>query len=196
MLPRVIEQQMLGVHLIIGTNMLINGLPALPNWGLILFLIPTAALIFQALWPRQLPMILRAFFYLWYLVTLLILAFQNDIGGYFEAFNLTIPEIFIFGSLLVFLGLHILVALRFVIITTSLIVPRNRPLLEIIMPRVMHADQMKPLAVMLLLGFAGLVFGANYWWNLVLDQTVVNFLVLAFLQFPRNLFLPIERINN
>ncbi len=184
MLPRVNEQQMLIIHLIVGVNLFVNDTLALPGWGLALLLVPTAALLFQAVWPRPLPLPLRAFYYLWYLVTILMLAFQNGAGWYFEAFDLTMLEVFVIGSILVFLALHFLVALRFVLITSSLILPRNRPLLRLVMPRLMRDEQMSSLALVSILGVTGLIWFANRRWGLVLDQMLVNVAVLIILQAP------------
>jgi|SaaInlStandDraft_4_1057021.scaffolds.fasta_scaffold32146_3 hypothetical protein len=189
MLPKVNEQQMLVVHLVVGINMLISGEPALPKWGLLLLLIPTTALIFQGIWSRPLHLIQRAFFYLWYLITLLVLAFQNGGYAYFETIELSMPEMFIFASLLIFLGLHILVAMRFVLIISSLILPRNRPLLKIIMPRLMHDEQLPLLNLFIILAFAGLILLLNYVGNLDINQTLVNLFILALLQLPEKISL-------
>lgn len=124
-LPQVNEQQMLIVHLLVGTNLVINGVPSLPVWGVLAMLVPTAGLLFQAFWPRPLPVSAQSGFYLWYLVTLLLLATQNGSADYFTAMELSTVDVFVFGSLLIFLGVHILFAARFVILVSSALLPRN-----------------------------------------------------------------------
>ncbi len=187
LLPRINEQQMLVIHLVVGVNLLINGESALPNWALAMLLIPTTALIFQGIWPRVLPTIQRAFFYLWYLLTLVALAFQNGGAAYFEMIEISVSEIFIFGSLLVFLSVHMLAAIRFVLIISSLILPRNRPLLEIIMPHLVHDDQLSLPGLLTIMLVAGGVLVLNATTQLELDQTLINLFVLAMLQIPKNI---------
>ena len=182
-LPRVNEQQMLVVHIIVGLNVWLQGEPALPTWALIAALIPTTALVFQGLYPRVMPLTTRALFYFWYLVTLLTLSFQNGAQAYFEMITTDPLDIFAFGSILIFLGVHILVAIRFTLILSSLIVPRNRPLLHLIMPRLMTDEQMSPSVLAVLLFFVAVVIAANSWVGFAPNQTMVNVLVLVVLQF-------------
>jgi hypothetical protein len=187
LLPRVNEQQMLVIHLVVGINLLINSEVSLPNWALVLLLIPTAALIFQGIWSRALPTLQRAFFYLWYLITLVALAFQNGGLTYFEMVEISVTEIFIFGSLLVFLGMHMLVAMRFVLIISSLIFPRNRPLLKIMMPHLVHDEQLSIPGLLLILGLAAGVLVLKSMGQLNIDQTLINVFVLAMLQIPKDI---------
>ena len=185
LLPRVNEQQMLVIHLVVGINLLISGAPILPPWAFGLLLIPTAALIVQGIWPRPLPTVQRAFFYLWYLITLVAFAFQNGGTAYFSLMEISISEMFILGSLLIFLALHMLVAMRFVLIISSLIVPRNRPLLKIIMPHLMHDEQLSLPVLLLILLIAGGILALNASETLNIDQTLINLFVLALLQMPQ-----------
>lgn len=187
LLPRVNEQQMLVIHLVVGINLLVNGDVALPNWVLALLLVPTAALIFQGIWPRALPTLQRAFFYLWYLITLVALAFQNGGVDYFEMTEISLSEFFIFGSLLIFLALHMLVALRFVLIISSLILPRNRPLLAVIMPHLVHDEQLSVPSLLIILFAAGSILGLNAIGRLDIDQTMINLFVLLMLQLPKDI---------
>jgi hypothetical protein len=185
MLPRVNEQQMLAIHLVVGLHLWFTQSEALPGWAWVLALIPTAALIFQGLWPRELPVIVRAFYYLWYLLTLLVLAFQNGADGLFASYvEISLPELFILGSIVTLLFLHVLVAARFFLIISSLIIPRNRPLLKLIMPRLMHAEQMSPAMLLIILLIAGIVLGIGYVGEVSFDQALVNLFVLGLLQVP------------
>ncbi len=187
MLPRVNEQQMLIVHLIVGVNLLINQTLALPNRAIWLLLIPTAALFLQAVWPHLLPLTVRAIFYFWYLIMLLILTLQNGSGDYLDIDRLSMPELYIAASIGIFLAAHFLLTLRFLVIVPSLILPRNRPLLQLIMPKIMQDEQMSPTVLTAVMLLFGGILAINYWWELVLDQTLINLLILAVLQLPKKL---------
>ncbi|MEZ4837322.1 MAG: hypothetical protein R2873_35885 [Caldilineaceae bacterium] len=182
-LPRVNEQQMLIIHLLVGANLVINGVPSLPVWALWGMLLPTVGLLFQAFWPRPLPVSAQSGFYLWYLVTLLLLAAQNGSADYFNAIELSTIDVFIFGSLLIFLGVHILFAARFVILVSSAIVPRNRLLLQLVLPTVMSDDQTARPVLAAVLGGVVVLYFVNAAWGLVLDQTAINVMTLFVIQF-------------
>ncbi len=178
LLPRVNEQQMLLIHVLVGINLFFSDRLGLPDWALWLLLLPTLALVYQALWPKAFSIYVKALYYLWYLVTLVALAFQNR-GELFTAVETSPLDMFIFMSILVFLGVHILAALRFVLIITSLIIPRNRPLLAHIMPHLVSDAQMPLLNLGLILVVVLLLFGLNLFYEVVLDQMLINALVLG-----------------
>ncbi|MCA9982986.1 MAG: hypothetical protein KDE59_01785 [Anaerolineales bacterium] len=183
LLPRVNEGKMFLVHVVVMTTLLSTGRPALPAWLVWLTIIPTIALFWQALWPRRLSLTAQAIFYLWYLLTLLLLAIQNSNPAIFSQNELNSFEFFAFICLFVFLALHVLLGLRFAAISLSLVLPRNRPLLQLIMPNLI---QPKPLSRRLVLLFTGLalgLFALNRWLDLGSGLTLTNVLVLFAIQF-------------
>lgn len=105
--------------------------PALVSLGLIL-------------WRRPVPASFKALLYLWYLLTLMVIPFQSNQVAYFRRNDLTLLEGAFFGSLLVFLIIHGLFTVRFFLITSSLVLPRNRALVERVMP-LLFSDEQVPL---------------------------------------------------
>ena len=183
MLPRVNEGQMLLVHVIVVTTLLVDGKPALPTWLLWLTVIPTVALLWQALWPRPRSLTGQTIFYLWYLLSLLLLAMQNDNIAYFSQLELNSFELFVLICLFVFLAAHTLLGLRFLAISLSLLLPRNRPLLQLIMPHLIQPRPLPRRRVILLTGVALGLIALNHWLDLGAGLTVTNTLILITVQF-------------
>ena len=183
MLPRINLQKMFIVNLVVLLLILLNGYESWPTWLLLGAILPTGTLCILALWPRKLPLELAALLYFWYLLTLLALTFLNLGEDFFNEVTLNSYEVFIFAVVLVFLCLHVLLALRFLIIVLSLILPRNRPLLTLIMPRIIQDESMPRGRVLLLLMFAIMVLLANQIAGITPTLTLTNLIVLAIVQY-------------
>jgi hypothetical protein len=83
--------------------------------------------------------------YLLYLGALILLVLQSDIRELSQQTQFTITEAFVFGSTLCYLALHLLLGLRFLVITTSFILPANRIYARPMMQKLFKDDQLAPL---------------------------------------------------
>lgn len=183
LLPRINEQSILIVQLLVILNGVLSG--ALSNlWGLFFLLIFPAALALYLVWNRRpLSPLLKALIYLWYLAALLILTFQNGGAEFFTAARLSLNDAYFSGITFIFILLHGLFSIRFFLIVSSLILPRNRPLAAGMLPR-LFADDQVPVGRFVLfgLGLLGLIL-LNTWLNLLPRTVMLNLAVIACVQF-------------
>jgi uncharacterized membrane protein len=93
----------------------------------------------------------KVILYLLYLVSLVLLTIQAGLLQTFQETQATILEAFIFGSTLSFLVLHILLGIRFLVITTSFVIPFNRKYVQPMMNKLFKDDQIAPLPFFLTL---------------------------------------------
>jgi len=100
---------------------------------------------------------LKALVYFCYLLSLLALGFQREQMAFFSSKEFTLIEGLVFGMLLVFLVLHGLFAIRFFLMISSLILPRNRAYLPQVMPVIFY-DEQAPTAVFMVI--TGSLLGA------------------------------------
>jgi hypothetical protein len=139
-LPPVNEQSILAVQALILLNALAGGVV---DWIPMAALTAVPALVCLALliWPRSFAPEVKAVLYLWYLLSLLAMPFQSGQAAYFRAPLLTWFEAWVFGGLFIFMILHGLFAVRFFLLTSSLILPRNRPAIAPLMARLFSDEQ-------------------------------------------------------
>ena len=139
--PVINEQTILVVQLLV-LYYIFNGGSSVPFMPLALLAgVPAVVSLGLIFWRQRLPAVLKAPLYLWYLLTLMIIPFQSNQVAYFRRSDLTLLEGAAFGALLVFLIIHGLFAVRFFLITSSLILPRNRPQVAAIMPALFSDEQ-------------------------------------------------------
>jgi hypothetical protein len=166
LLPRVNEGAVLSAQIL--TAALTLTAPRLPGWPALAVLVglPLAGSLALALLCRELSPPAQALVYFGYLLALLALTVQTGSLGYFSAPELGIWEAFAFGGLFIFLLLHALFAMRFFLIVSSLLLPRNRPLVGAIMPRLYSNEQVSPALFLALTGgLAGAVLlNARFGW--------------------------------
>jgi hypothetical protein len=126
LLPRVSEQSILIVQFIILVNLFQPGV-VIPIFGMLIFsILPILLILWLVLRKTSPSPILKLFIYFWYLI---ILVAQTFLSGQMALFNqpaLNLFEGFTFGAVFFFIILHGLFLVRFFLIITSLILPRNR----------------------------------------------------------------------
>lgn len=140
-LPPVNQQSILLVQclLLAGNLWGKNNLDWLPAW--LTIVIPAALCVFLVAWRRAFPGWLKVILYAWYLFTLLITPFQSGETAYFQMLDFTLIQAYSFGFLFIFMIVHGLFAVRFLLLVPSSIFPRNRPLIEAAMVRVFSDEQ-------------------------------------------------------
>lgn len=156
-LPPVNEQSILAVQVLILLNALAGGRV---DWIPLAALTAVPALVSLALlfWRRTFHPIAKALLYLWYLLSLLAMPFQSGQMAYFRAQELAWFESWAFGGLFIFMILHGLFAVRFFLIVSSLILPRNRPAVAPLMVKLFSDEHASPLRFTLVMVVtAGLV---------------------------------------
>lgn len=107
--------------------------------------------------PRAvLPPEIKALLYFWYLLCALLTTFQSGQTALFEADQLAWGDAFSLGTVLVFMLVHGMAAMRFFLISSSLLLPRNRAMAAHAMPR-LFSDEPAPALrfVLVALGAAG-----------------------------------------
>jgi hypothetical protein len=141
LLPRVDERTVLVVQLLVAIlTLTAQHLPAWP--ALITFVgLPLIVSFLLAVSRQSLAPPIQALVYFGYLLALLALTFQTANLNYFSALDLDNWQALAFGGLFIFLLLHALFAVRFSLIVSSLILPRNRPLIGMMMPRLYSNEQ-------------------------------------------------------
>jgi hypothetical protein len=183
LLPRINEQSILITQLLVILSGILNGV--LSNlWGVFFMLIIPAVLVLYLVWNRRpLSSLMKSLIYLWYLASLLILTFQNGNVELFTASRLTLGDAYFLGITFIFILLHGLFSIRFFLIVSSLILPRNHKLTAGMMSRLFADDQVPVLRFFL---FALGLFGAillNAWLDLLPRAVILNLAVIACVQF-------------
>jgi len=185
LLPRVNEQTVLAVHITVMLGLLLNSRFDMPVWGYVALLgPPTLALAYLGLTKRVPSPVIKALVYLWYLIELLALTLQNDFTSITQQRTVTpsLTEEFVTGATAIFLLLHSLFLVRFFLMTSTLIVPRSRRYMDIVMPQLFTDEQMPVWQLLALLGLVVLVLSLNALFALVTNTVVLNVLVLAIAQ--------------
>jgi hypothetical protein len=186
LLPRVNERSILTGQVLVLLLALFE--PQQSDWLLLGGLVGLPLLLSLGLLVsrRAVSTVLKACAYLGYLFALLYLAYQTADLGLFGAARISSVEGFAFGSLFVFLLLHCLFALRFFLIVSSLILPRNRPAIGAMMRRLFSDEQAAPgRFVLFAVAAAGLVL-ANAFWHFVSSAVIVSLAVLLSAQVDVN----------
>jgi len=156
LLPRIDEQRIFLVNLAILAGLW-------QGWGgwQMALLPPTALSLLAALRARPLPPFWKSALYLWYLLCLFLMAYQNALGMFFfngEESGLTLWDYFLSGAAGLFLLLHSIFLVRFFLMFSANFLPANRGMVKAAMPQLMRESQMSPLLFSLLLAvFGGLM---------------------------------------
>jgi len=185
LLPRINEQAALSVHIIValGLALTIEDEGALRIFALV-FALPTIGLITIGLTKRILAPIPKALVYLWYLMCLFALALQSDFSTVTQPISapFSLFDAFMVGASGVFLILHSLFLIRFFVLVSSLILPRNRRYMGFAMPHLFDDEQMPRWQVFVLQGLVAGVLLLNSKFNLAPNITAVSTLVLIIVQ--------------
>jgi hypothetical protein len=179
LLPRVDERAVLTVQILVALFTLTQErLPARP--GLLgLVGIPLLVSLGLVIWRRALAPPVQALVYFGYLLALLALTYQTANLNSFSAVDFSNGQALAFGGLFVFLLLHGLFTIRFFLIVSSLILPRNRPMINGMMARLYSNEQISlPRFVLFTLILASLVLlNARYRW--IAPEIVVSLAVMT-----------------
>jgi hypothetical protein len=177
-LPLVNEQTILVVQCLILYQALTGDMPfnwiSLVGWTLL----PTLIVLGLVLWPRPLPFALKALLYLWYLLSLLVMPFQSGQVAYFRQLTFTWVEAWSYGALFIFMIIHGLFAVRFFLMTSSLLVPRNWPLMERFIPHVFSDEQVPRLRFLLVMGISAGLLAGNHYLGWVAQPVALGLLVM------------------
>lgn len=142
LLPKVDEVAILAVHITVVSTLLLEQTERAPLLGIAVGMM-TLPLLWAGMSQKTAPLVVKALLYLWYLISLLILTLRQDFSAFTEPISTPIPllDAFVAGSAGVFLVLHSLFLLRFALMASSLIVPRNRQYIAWVMPRLVSDRQ-------------------------------------------------------
>lgn len=178
LLPRINEKIILGAQMIILLWLLTSDTQ--PNvWATTFVLIvPAGVMLYLVIRREPLNPLLKAIVYLWYLFSLILMLYQAGFAEMTAQTSYTLPEAFIFGTLFIFFLLHALFTMRFFLIVSSIILPRNRKYVQWLMPR-LYSDEQVPFTrfVTLLLIVLALI-GLNAWLGLVDAHILVSLSVM------------------
>jgi hypothetical protein len=182
-LPRVNETSILSVQILVTLGLWANATALNPWLVILLVVLPALVMAFLVMKRTALNHIAKALVYFWYLLCLIVLIYENGSLDYFSKPDLTILEGFTYGTVFTFLILHALFSIRFFLITSSLIVPRNRPYVNYLMPHLFSDEQIAPHSFLLLFGIVLLVLLLNTWLQLVSQTMLLNVSVVVCVQF-------------
>jgi len=156
------------------------------HWFALLFglILPGSVGVLLVAWWRAFHPIVKAIIYLSYLFALLFVVYLGGVADYFSQIELSLTDGFLLGVVFIFLLLHALFAIRFFIIVSSLVFPRNRPLVNLIMPRLFSDEQVSLTRAAIVILILTAIVLANAQFHLVdlpILLTVLNILSVQFL---------------
>jgi hypothetical protein len=184
LLPRINEQTALAVHTTVLLSLILALQGQAPTPLLLIPGLVTLVLAYLALSRRPASPMVKAGVYLWYLIALLGLTLQNDFSALSQPASDPLPlaEAFIVGASGLFLLLHGLFLVRFTLIVSSLILPRNRPLIGRAMPSLFTDEQMPRWQAALIPILITGLFSANEVLTFAPEHTLANALILILVQ--------------
>ncbi len=178
LLPRVNEKIILSAQMIILLWLLTSG--SQPNaWVTTLVLvIPAGVMLFLVIRGEPLNALVKAILYLWYLFSLILMLYQTGFAEMTARSSFSIPEAFIFGTLFIFFLLHFLFTIRFFLIASSMVLPRNHKYIHRIMPTLYSDEQVPFSRFITLLMIVLALIGLNAWLGLVEARILVSLSVM------------------
>lgn len=195
LLPRINEQTLVIINLLALYGLLTTVQLAWYAW--VALLLPSLGVLILALTQHWLSPAVKSLFYGWYLVCLLLLAYQNNYELFFQPtaeLRLTSMDYFIGGAAGIFLLLHSLFLVRFFLMLSANLLPYNRYLITQAMPQLFDDQQIPRWKFLALLGgFAGLVL-VNQLTGFVPSLSLLNLLVLLAAHFMDRPFLVSEKL--
>jgi hypothetical protein len=133
-------------------------------------------------WKKTFSLPLKVVLYFWYLCSLMILPFQSGQMGLFNSHDFTWLEALSFGYVFVFIFIHGFLAMRFLLLIGALVLPRNRALLNDIMPLRFKDEQVSVVRFSLVAGLALSVLWINQQIGWVETNIATAFVTLASIQ--------------
>ena len=165
-LPPINEHSILTIQLLILAGIFLN--PGLNTWMplKILAILSGGISLALVIWQKALHTSVKAVLYFWYLLSLLIIPFQSGEIILFQKINLSWFDAFALGMLMVFMLLNGLFAVRFFLIVSSLLRPRNHSLVARHMPFLFSDQQVSIPRYLLVVGLLATLITGNYFLNL------------------------------
>lgn len=183
LLPQVNEKS-IAIVLSLSSLSLFTGQTILPSslaWALgVISLLLTAFLVINR---RRLGPVLKALVYLCYLLSLMLLVFQPQNLAFFQQRSFNFIDAFVFGTVFVFMILHGLFAIRFFLITSSLLIPRNRIYLPPLISCLYTDEQVDPIRFWLFFAVITTIVFFNRRFLIFPPQILESFIALLSVQF-------------
>ena len=178
LVPRVNEFNIVSVLAIVALNTLTQNTIENPWWVGILMGVPLVLSLVLALQKSAPSIGSKVILYLLYLGALILLTLQSSLMEMFQQSEFSIIEAFVFGTMLAFLSLHTLLGLRFVLITSSFILPANRRYAEPMMRNLFKDEQLPPFPFFLTLVVILSAVLLNHWLGLFPTEAFAVVLVI------------------
>jgi len=183
LLPRVNKMTILGVQLIITSGLIVAESAFNPLVLVFQLILPGCIVIILALRKRPISLVVKALLYFWYLISLVLLVYQNGDVLVFEMPEWTILDAFLAGAVSFYLLLNAIFAIRFFLIVSSLLLPANHPLAAGLIPRLFSDEQFDPLRFGLTLAVILALIALNEWLHFMSMILFINILVVVSIQF-------------
>jgi hypothetical protein len=181
-LPRVSERSILIVQFMILVDLFLNRTEIQPLI-IIVCAILTILGILGLIFTRTSPFpLFKVFLYFWFLVLLVVQVFLSGDLSYFTQINIGLLESFTFGAVFFFIILHCLILVRFFMIITSLILPRNRRLAVQAIQFIFYDDQTSPLSFFLFMLLSAAVVYLINRYQLPMAKLWINLVFLLIIQ--------------
>jgi hypothetical protein len=143
LLPRVNEQTIVVITAIVLLSLF--GQAELAWYWLAALTLPIVAIFLMVLTTFIMPPALKSLYYFWYLICLFAMAYQSNFDLFFNSASADPQasfDYFIAGAAGIFLLLHSIFLVRFFLMLTANILPKNRYLIQLAMPQLFSDEQM------------------------------------------------------
>ncbi len=183
LLPLVNEQTIVVITAIVLLSLV--GQAELAWYWLAALAVPVLAIFLMALTTFVMPPLFKSLYYFWYLICLFLMAYQSNFGLLLDApaESQNSLDYFIAGAAGIFLLLHSIFLVRFFLMLTANILPRNRYLIQLAMPQLFSDEQMPRYKFLVILLLVVIVLWANRQFNFVPDLSLSSLLILFAVHF-------------
>ncbi len=183
LLPRINEQTIVVITAVIAITLVRRSDLTWYAWAALL--LPLAGIVLLALTNRLLSPAMKSLFYFWYLICLFLMAYQSNFDLFFNAptETQTTLDYFISGASGIFLLLHSIFLVRFFLMLSANILPKNRYLIRQTMPQLFSDEQMPRYKFIVILLLVVIVLWANRQIGFVSDLSFSNLLILFIVHF-------------
>lgn len=183
LLPRVNEQTIVVITAVVLLSLV--GQAELAWYWLAALTVPIVAIFLMALTTFIMPPLFKSLYYFWYLICLFAMAYQSNLELLFNAptETQTSMDYFIAGAAGIFLLLHSIFLVRFFLMLTANILPRNRYLIQLAMPQLFSDEQMPRYKFLVILLLVVIVLWANRQFSFVPDLSLSSLLILFAVHF-------------
>ncbi|MCG2786298.1 MAG: hypothetical protein L6461_14470 [Anaerolineae bacterium] len=183
LLPRVNEQTIVVITAIVLLSLV--GQAELAWYWLAALTVPIVAIFLMALTTFIMPPLFKSLYYFWYLICLFAMAYQSNLNLLFNApaEPQTSMDYFIAGTAGIFLLLHSIFLVRFFLMLTANILPKNRYLIQLAMPQLFSDEQMPRYKFLTILLVVVAVLLLNRQFGFVPSFSLTSLLILFVVHF-------------